>query len=119
MTPRRSPASMGNTDNWSRQPPDEMSLFSSTKRLEAPNIKAQVSSAVVSLEGPPGVTATGIFRESKALASSVPLRSPVYIKNLSLGRRAIIASFNGERSRTIAIASASLTASYKASSRSG
>ncbi|WP_231971409.1 hypothetical protein [Polynucleobacter necessarius] len=90
-----------------------MSLFSSMIRLDAPRIKAHVSSAVVSLEGPPGVHAIGIFLETKADASRVPLRSPVNIKNLSLGKRAIIASLNGDRSLTMAIASASFTASYR------
>ena len=119
ITPRRSPANMGKTDSSSRQPPEEMSLFCSTKRFEAPSIKAHVNSAVVSFEGPPGVTAIGIFLESKALESKVPLRSPVNIKNFNLLKRAIKASLKGERSRTIAMASASLTASYKASSRRG
>ena len=111
IMPRRSPESMGKTDMASRQPPEEINLFSSIKRFDAPRMSAQVSSAVVSLEGPPGVHAMGMFLETNADASRVPLRSPVNIKNLSFGKRAIIASLKGDRSLTMAIASASLTAS--------
>jgi len=119
ITPRRCPESIGRRDSASRQPPDAISLFSSIKRFDAPRINAHVNSAVVSFDGPPWVHAIGIFLETSALASNVPLRSPVNIKNFNLGKRAIMASLNGERSRTMAIASASFTASYKASSRKG